>query len=211
MTFPGAQVELHMRYIQLQRVLQSKMAELEKLCIRERQLLEGKWKTHSLPARKKASQSGSGDPPTPTQAAYSYCRPTVSTEDVAKTQQKQQNPPLIFAYQYLDPHYRYMLQPSASSSGEYLLTFEPSRYRGDQHHFIVKTPCDAPQKQNRGNQTGGNGVEKPKKVSGFVVVIEFRNRKRAVWSVTFRLRKLCDEAQASLCKLHRVMCPVGGV
>lgn len=151
-----------MRYIQLQRVLQSKMAELEKLCIRERQLLEGKWKTHSLPARKKASQNTNGDPPTPTQAAYSYCRPTVSTEDVAKVQQKQQNPPLIFAYQYLDPHYRYMLQPSASSSGEYLLTLEPSRYRGDQHHFIVKTPCDAPPKQNRGNQT--NNGEKPKKV-----------------------------------------------
>ncbi|XP_063910508.1 uncharacterized protein LOC135127806 isoform X3 [Zophobas morio] len=158
-------VELHMRYIQLQRVLQSKMTELEKLCIRERQLLEGKWKTHSLPARKKASQNTNGDPPTPTQAAYSYCRPTVSTEDVAKVQQKQQNPPLIFAYQYLDPHYKYMLQPSASSSGEYLLTFEPSRYRGEQHHFIVKTPCDAPQKQNRGNQTNGNGVEKPKKTS----------------------------------------------
>ncbi|EEZ99637.1 uncharacterized protein ssp6 [Tribolium castaneum] len=157
-------VELHMRYIQLQRVLQSKMTELEKLCIRERQLLEGKWKTHSLPARKKASQSSNnGDPPTPTQAAYSYCRPTVSTEDVAKVQQKQQNPPLIFAYQYLDPHYRYMLQPSASSSGEYLLTLEPSRYRGDQHHFIVKTPCDAPQKQNRGNQTNGTET-KPKKV-----------------------------------------------
>ncbi|RZC34898.1 uncharacterized protein BDFB_004797 [Asbolus verrucosus] len=155
-------VELHMRYIQLQRVLQSKMAELEKLCIRERQLLEGKWKTHSLPARKKASQAANGDPPTPTQAAYSYCRPTVSTEDVAKVQQKQQNPPLIFAYQYLDPHYRYMLQPSASSSGEYLLTFEPSRYRGDQHHFIVKTPCEAPPKQNRSNQT--NSMEKPKKV-----------------------------------------------
>ncbi|GJQ88042.1 hypothetical protein Trydic_g12964 [Trypoxylus dichotomus] len=78
-------VELHMRYIQLQRILQSKMTELEKLCLRERQLLEGKWKTHSLPARKKSSQSrNNGDPMTPTQVTYSYCRPTVSTEDVAK-------------------------------------------------------------------------------------------------------------------------------
>lgn len=114
-----------MRYIQLQRLLQVKMTELEKLCIRERQLLEGKWKTHSLPARKKASQHN-GDPPTPTQVAYSYCRPTVSTEDVAKVQQKQHTPPLIFAYQYLDPHYRYMLQPATGNSGEYLLTLEPS-------------------------------------------------------------------------------------
>lgn len=138
-----------MRYIQLQRILQSKMTELEKLCLRERQLLEGKWKTHSLPARKKSSQTRSnGDPTTPTQVTYSYCRPTVSTEDVAKAQQRQPTPPtLILAYQYLDPHYRYMLQPSSSSSGEYLLTFEQPHYKSEQQqqHFIVKTPCDQQQ------------------------------------------------------------------
>lgn len=152
------QVELHMRYIQLQRILQNKMNELEKLCIRERQLLEGKWKTHSLPARKKASHASEGDPPTPTQANYSYCRPTVSTEDVAKVQQKQAPPPptLILAYQYLDPRYHYMLQPRKTSSGEYLLTFEQPRYRGDDHHFIVKTPCNPPPKQNKSNQTTKN-------------------------------------------------------
>ncbi|KAJ8945934.1 hypothetical protein NQ318_016762, partial [Aromia moschata] len=149
-------VELHMRYIQLQRILQSKMEELERLCVRERQLLEGKWKTHSLPARKKASQANSSGPATPTQTSYSYCRPTVSTEDVAKValqQQKQPTPPLVFTYQYLDPHYRYMLHPSASSSGEYLLTFEPPRYKDAQQQstVIVKTPCD--QRQSRGNQT----------------------------------------------------------
>lgn len=141
-------VELHMRYIQLQRILQSKMNELEKLCLRERQLLEGKWKTHSLPARKKASHAKVVDE-TPTQANYSYCRPTVSTEDVAaKAQQKPAQPTLILAYQYLDPHYRYMLQPSTSNSGEYLLTFEQPRYHGDQHHFIVKTPCEKPKMQS---------------------------------------------------------------
>lgn len=177
------QVELHMRYIQLQRILQNKMEELERLCVRERQLLEGKWKTHSLPARKKASQANNGGPSTPTQTSYMYCRPTVSTEDVAKVaqQQKQPTPPLVFAYQYLDSHYRwvifylklseekifsliscrYMLHPSASSSGEYLLTFEPPRYKEQQTSFIVKTPCD--QKQSRGNQTNMGTLEKPKK------------------------------------------------
>lgn len=153
-----------MRYIQLQRVLQSKMAELEKLCIRERQLLEGKWKTHSLPARKKASQSNNGDPPTPTQVSYSYCRPTVSTEDVAKVQHKQQTPPLVFAYQYLDSSYRYLLHPSNSNSGEYLLTFEPPKYKTESHNVIVKTPCEPSQRQARGNQT--NSMEKPKKSHG---------------------------------------------
>ncbi|KAG5878110.1 hypothetical protein JTB14_017977 [Gonioctena quinquepunctata] len=155
-------VELHMRYIQLQRVLQTKMEELERLCVRERQLLEGKWKTHSLPARKKATQANTGGPATPTQTSYSYCRPTVSTEDVAKVaqQQKHPTPPLVFAYQYLDSQYRYMLHPSTSSSGEYLLTFEPPRYK-DQQSFIVKTPCD--QKQSRGNQTNLGSMEKPKK------------------------------------------------
>ncbi|KAL3275422.1 hypothetical protein HHI36_020184 [Cryptolaemus montrouzieri] len=154
-------VELHIRYIQLQRILQNKMVELEKLCIRERQLLEGKWKTHSLPARKKCSQQTStGDPPTPTQASFSYCRPTVSTEDVAK--QKQQNPSLIFAYRYLDPNYTYMLQPTASSS-EYLLTFDDGKNMNE-HHLLVKTPCDIPKtKQNKGNQTNASSLEKQKK------------------------------------------------
>lgn len=165
-------VELHIRYIQLQRVLQAKMNELEKLCLRERQLLEGKWKTHSLPARKKASSAANGsgnngDVTTPTQSPYGgYCRPTVSTEDVAvaaKIQQPTPGPTLMLAYQYLDPRYKtYVLQPSASSSGEYLLSFEPPRFKGDQHHFIVKTPCDT-HKQPRANQTNNSSTSSKSK------------------------------------------------
>lgn len=163
------QVELHMRYIQLQRILQNKMHELDKLCIRERQLIEGKWKTHSLPARKKTSSHANygGDPTTPTQAPYSYCRPTVSTEDVAKAQQKQHAPPtLILAYQCLDPRYHYTLQSSKTNSGEYLLTFEQPRYKRDDHHFIAKTPCNAPQKQNKANQTNGSARKNKKNQEG---------------------------------------------
>ncbi|XP_063240210.1 uncharacterized protein LOC134541015 isoform X2 [Bacillus rossius redtenbacheri] len=126
-------VELHMRYIQLQRVLQGKMAELERLCLRERELLQGKWKTHSLPARsKKASASTSTDASTPTHqpADYNYCRPTVSTEDVARAQ------PPVLAYQCLDPLYGgYCLQRSADSSGEYLVAWPAQRghAHGDPH------------------------------------------------------------------------------
>lgn len=142
------------------------MEEMERLCVRERQILEGKWKTHSLPARKKASHANNEGASVPTQTAYSYCRPTVSTEDVAKVaqQQKQPAPPLIFAYQYLNSQYRYMLHPSASTSGEYLLTLEPPRTK-DQTNMMVKSPCD--QKQSRGNQTNMTcGQEKVKKIHG---------------------------------------------
>lgn len=54
-------VELHMRYIELQRALQSRLAELDRLCERERSILMGRWKTHSLPARKKAPNCGVND------------------------------------------------------------------------------------------------------------------------------------------------------
>lgn len=57
-----------------------------------------------------------------------------------------------------------MLHPSASSSGEYLLTLEPPRYK-DQSNLMVKTPSD--QKQSRGNQTNLTcSQDKTKKAHG---------------------------------------------
>jgi hypothetical protein len=180
-------VELHMRYIQLQRVLQGKMVELERLCLRERELLQGKWKTHSLPARKKATASSSTDATTPTQADgndYNYCRPTVSTEDVARVQQQPQTQQLLLAYQYLDPRYQaYMLQPSTSSSSEYFVSW-PTAHGSQQQHIhndtaihhqstVMKTVCEAPIRhgaskgyhQTNGVAAAGAGVSNSNKCS----------------------------------------------
>lgn len=100
-------VELHIRYIQLQEILQNKMSELERVCLKEKELLEGKWKTHSLPARKKTVSDNAGDsqasPSDPESSALPYTRP-ISTEDVTKLS-KQSNPIIpppaqfILAYQ----------------------------------------------------------------------------------------------------------------
>ncbi|XP_034231981.1 uncharacterized protein LOC117639971 isoform X2 [Thrips palmi] len=145
-------VELHMRYIQVQRALRNKMLELERLCLKERELLEGKWKTHSLPARKKASSSTTTTSSLHHQAStgteYSYCRPTVSTEDVASMQ-----PQVVLAYQYMEPQYRaYLLQGGQSiastvgstNSADYLLSWnnqqqQTSLPQPHQHQIVVKS------------------------------------------------------------------------
>ncbi|KAG4081190.1 hypothetical protein HA402_014638 [Bradysia odoriphaga] len=140
-------VELHMRYIQLQNILNAKMNELERTCLREREILEGKWKTHSLPARKKTTASSSS--PTdaseniasPNDSEVPYCRPTLSTEDINSSRSSNQRtaPPttqFMLTYQYLDPHCRYILRPSAVNSGEYLVIGQPSRSKSDHQQLI---------------------------------------------------------------------------
>ncbi|XP_055619492.1 uncharacterized protein LOC129764440 [Toxorhynchites rutilus septentrionalis] len=118
-------VELHLKYIQLQELLKSKMNDLERICLRERELLEGKWKTHSLPARKKATVAADDiDPGSTTDvesaSGPSFCRPAASTEDVKKLLRQKTYivpPPAQFmlAYHCLDSNYRYVIHPSTSS------------------------------------------------------------------------------------------------
>lgn len=91
------QVELHMRYIDLQNMLQTKISELEHVCLREKELLEGKWKTHSLPARKKTVATTPNESmndvnsPTDSQSKLQYGRPNSSTEDVVYLSRSQNN------------------------------------------------------------------------------------------------------------------------
>ncbi|KAI5730431.1 hypothetical protein M8J76_013610 [Diaphorina citri] len=132
-------VELHMRYIQLQRILQSKMAELERLCVKEKELVHGKWKTHSLPARKKSSNSSCN------QAKLDdlngslglenvEVRPTLSSEEIARGHNHVPSHTHYLLYRGLPPSNAhphssrtFLLHPTTpSSSGEYLLANWPS-------------------------------------------------------------------------------------
>lgn len=118
-------VELHLKYIQLQELLKNKMNDLERICLRERELLEGKWKTHSLPARKKATVTSDDiDPGSTTDvesaSGTSFCRPAASTEDVKKLLRQKTfivPPPAQFmlAYHCLDSNYRYVIHPSSTT------------------------------------------------------------------------------------------------
>lgn len=76
-----------MRYIEIQRALQSRLGELERLCERERSILMGRWKTHSLPARKRTPNSITSTNPNQPSPSSSFnsstiqcCRPATSTE-----------------------------------------------------------------------------------------------------------------------------------
>ncbi|GLH09834.1 Sh3 and multiple ankyrin repeat domains protein 1 isoform x4 [Gryllus bimaculatus] len=150
-------VELHMRYIQLQRVLQGKMVELERLCLRERELLQGKWKTHSLPARKKTSAvTPHSSTPLEDNCEYGYCRPTVSTEDVARVQQSRQSQ-VMFAYQYLEPGYYSLQKPPDSNNGKFMKSWSgqdipahtPHRAQNCEEVASHSTKlCDASNRQN---------------------------------------------------------------
>lgn len=111
-------VELHMKYLQLQEILQSKIDELDKVCLKEKELLGGKWKTHSLPARKKANNSNDNYndnqiSPEGDLSVLSNARP-LSSENVASISGKQQN-------QIIPPPTEYILA--------YQVSFETSRRR----------------------------------------------------------------------------------
>lgn len=154
-------VELHMRYIQLQSILQVKMNELEKTCLKEREILDGKWKTRSLPAPRKKSSNANGTNVNASPSEenittastddisggyFPNARP-ISSEDVNLSRTQKITVPLIpppaqfmLTYQYLDPRYRYILKPSTSStSGEYLLSIEPPTRSKSEHQSFYET------------------------------------------------------------------------
>ncbi|XP_059470294.1 uncharacterized protein LOC132193562 [Neocloeon triangulifer] len=110
-------VELHMRYITLQRLLTERTAELERLTVKERELLAGKWKSHSLPARKKASAAAHA--PTATTLLHADPWPTQSSDDLSRTAQYQYA--LDGGCRYLMPaRAKYVPPASCSGSAEYL-------------------------------------------------------------------------------------------
>lgn len=135
-------VELHLKYINLQRAIQSKMRELEQLTVRERQLFDTNWKTHSLPSQKKKSSpsdviSDTEENNTGDNVNNSYCRPTLSSENVTAAKPPQAN---VFMYQYLDPRYgACVIQPNIRT-GSFVITVGSPRNRRECHHYVVKTP-----------------------------------------------------------------------
>uniref|UniRef100_A0A182PMU4 PDZ domain-containing protein n=1 Tax=Anopheles epiroticus TaxID=199890 RepID=A0A182PMU4_9DIPT len=168
-------VELHLKYIQLQDLLKSKMADLERICLRERELLEGKWKTHSLPARKKANSAATADDIDPgsttdveCSSGPSFCRPAASTEDVKKLLRQKTYivpPPAQFmlAYHCLDSNYRYVIHPSQAGTCDAATGTEYSSSCAQQNNPTAAKLCKDHQHMMRGSSLdssslGGGGV-----------------------------------------------------
>ncbi|XP_026498067.1 uncharacterized protein LOC113402129 [Vanessa tameamea] len=137
-------VELHLKYINIQRTLQSKMRELEQLSVRERHVFDSNWKTHSLPSQKKKSSpsdiiSDSEENNVNDNINSVYCRPTLSSENVTIAKPPQPN---VFMYQYLDPRYgACIIQPNLHTGG-FVITVGSPRNRRDCHHYVVKTSSE---------------------------------------------------------------------
>lgn len=137
-------VELHLKYINLQRAIQSKMRELDEITVRERQLFDSNWKTHSLPSQKKKTStpdviSDTEENNTADNINNTYCRTTLSSENVTANKLQQTN---VFMYQYLDPRYgACIIQPNIRT-GSFVITVGSPRNRRECHHYVVKPPSE---------------------------------------------------------------------
>lgn len=137
-------VELHLKYINLQRAIQSKMRELDQLTVRERQLFDTNWKTHSLPSQKKKSSpsdviSDNEENNVTDTINNTYCRSTLSSENVTSAKPAKTN---VLMYQYLDPRYgTCVVQPSIRTGG-FVITVGSPRNRRDCQHYVMKNPND---------------------------------------------------------------------
>ncbi|KAI8430880.1 hypothetical protein MSG28_001011 [Choristoneura fumiferana] len=155
-------VELHLKYINIQRAIQSKLRELEQLTVRERQLFDSNWKTHSLPSQKKKSSpsdvaSDNEENNVTDNVNGTYCRSTLSSENVTAAKPPQ---PSVFMYQYLDTRYgACIIQPSIRT-GSFVITVGSPRNRRDCHHYVVKTPNEchrASENHNSNNEYKSSG------------------------------------------------------
>ncbi|XP_041986541.1 uncharacterized protein LOC121738508 [Aricia agestis] len=136
-------VELHLKYINIQRAIQTKMRELEQLTIRERQVFDGNWKTHSLPSQKKKTSPSDiisdSEENITSDVNGGYCRPTLSSENVTAAKPPQTS---VFMYQYLDPRYGACIIQPNMHTGSFVITVGSPRNRGDCHHYVVKTSSE---------------------------------------------------------------------
>ena len=130
-----------MKYIRLQKSLEDKMNEFEKLCIQERSLLDGKWKTYSLPSRNKKNnhhqqlnRDASFDSTISVDSNLEVCNDhsipmAVSSEEVDKMHRSTyrhpapiSTPTVILSYQYFNPavinnHFSYEYVPNFKKNG----------------------------------------------------------------------------------------------